>query len=94
MESTLKSLAEAAELGAQTSAILSSIARQQADLINKSEPMEDQDRLQAISALMKMANDAAALGLSLASKTKPAEEKPKSKIGTRFEFKSDSKKAA
>jgi N-acyl-D-aspartate/D-glutamate deacylase len=88
MDATLKSLAEAAELGAQTSAILSAIAREQAEKIDKNEPMEDPEKLQAISALMKMANDAAALGMSLASKiNKPlAEEKPRPKIGARFDL--------
>ena len=78
-----KSLAHAAENGAATAHRLSAIANTQAQKINDADPMESQEQLQAISALTKIANDAAALGLGLVNANKnaaPEAEKPPSRV--------------
>lgn len=58
-------LAGAAKNGSVTAFKLSGIAGKQVDKINPDDPMESQETLQAISALTKMSNDAAQLGMNL-----------------------------
>ena len=77
------SLAHAAENGAATAHRLSAIANLQVQKIDEEEPMNSQEQLQAISALTKIANDAASLGLGLVNANKgaaPESEKPKTRI--------------
>jgi hypothetical protein len=68
------SLAHAAENGAATAHRLSAIANLQAQKIDEASPMESQESLQAISALTKIANDAASLGLGLVNANKTGKE--------------------
>jgi hypothetical protein len=81
------SLAHAAENGAATAHRLSAIANTQAQKINDTDPMESQEQLQAISALTKIANDAASLGLGLVNANKgatpEAQDKPQSRVNMR-----------
>jgi hypothetical protein len=80
------SLAHAAENGAATAHRLSAIANTQAQKINDADPMESQEQLQAISALTKIANDAASLGLGLVNANKGTaqeEAKPQSRVDMR-----------
>jgi hypothetical protein len=58
-------LAGAARNGSMTAFRLSSIAAKHVDKIDDDNPMESQENLQAISALTKMTNDAASLGINL-----------------------------
>jgi hypothetical protein len=58
-------LAGAAKNGSITAFRLSGIAARQVDKINEEDPMESQETLQAVSALTKMSNEAASLGISL-----------------------------
>lgn len=77
------SLAHAAENGAATAHRLSAIANLQVQKIDEEDPMNSQEQLQAISALTKIANDAASLGLGLVNANKgtaPESEKPKTRI--------------
>lgn len=66
------SLAHAAENGAATAHRLSAIANTQAQKVDEENPMNSQEHLQAIAALTKIANEAAALGLGLVNANKGA----------------------
>jgi hypothetical protein len=84
------SLTEAALSGAMTARRLADIAAAKSAGIDPENPMEQQEDLQAISALTKMANEAASLGLSMmaaASKAKPKASAPESGDGfPKWEF--------
>lgn len=63
-------LAGAAKFGAATAHRLSGIAHGQVDKIDDANPMESQDVLQGISALMKIANDSSTIGMNLLNANK------------------------
>lgn len=65
LRSISTNLAGAAKNGSITAFRLSGIAARQVDKIDPENPMENQEELQAISALTKMTNDAASLGINL-----------------------------
>jgi hypothetical protein len=77
------SLASAAEHGAATAHRLSAIANAQAQKIDSSDPMNSQEQLQAISALTKISNDAASMGLGLISSSKAKGERADAPSATR-----------
>ena len=63
-------LAGAAKNGSMTAFRLSGIAAKQVEKVDPEDPMESQETLQAISALTKMSNDAARLGMNLINANK------------------------
>ena len=63
-------LAGAAKHGSITSFRMAAIARKQSEKVNTSDPMETQEALQAISALTKISNEAASLGMNLINANK------------------------
>lgn len=69
-------LAGTAENGSLTAYILSGVASRQAAKIDKDDPMESQEILQAISALTKISNDASAVGLNLLNANKDKQIDP------------------
>jgi len=73
LRSISNNLAGAADNGARMANTLSLIAVNQVKKINHDDPMESQETLQAISALTKMSNEAAATGLALIKATKDVE---------------------
>ena len=58
-------LLSAAHSGSVTSARLAAIAEKESQKINQDEPMESAEQLQAIAALNRLGNDAAAIGLQV-----------------------------
>ena len=58
-------LLSAAHSGSVTSARLAAIAEKESQKINPDEPMESAEQLQAIAALNRLGNDAAAIGLQV-----------------------------
>jgi len=70
-------LTQAACNGAKTASHLSAIAHQQLAKINPDNPMESQEELQAVSALTKIANDSASLGMGLLNANKQNQEQDK-----------------
>ena len=71
------SLTQAALSGAMTAHRLAGIAAEKSAMIDPLNWMEQQEDLQAINALTKLANDAASLGLSMIS---AASKAPKDKL--------------
>ena len=65
LRSISSNLMDSALNGSIVSSRLSRIAARKASEINEADPMESQEELQAISALNKLGNDAAAIGLNL-----------------------------
>ncbi len=57
-----KNVTSAADYGAATAQRLAALAFAQVDKIDPGNPMESQETLQAISALMKMSNEASKMG--------------------------------
>lgn len=77
-------LASAAEYGAATAHRMQAIAHAQIEKVSDIDPMESQEVLQGISALTRIANDSARMGVELLGATKntapPTEEKPRTRI--------------
>ncbi len=77
-------LASAAEYGAATAHRMQAIAHAQVEKVSDTDPMESQEVLQGISALTRIANDSARMGVELLGATKntapPTEEKPRTRI--------------
>lgn len=77
-------LASAAEYGAATAHRMQAIAHAQIEKVSDTDPMESQEVLQGISALTRIANDSARMGVELLGATKntapPTEEKPRTRI--------------
>lgn len=80
LRSISSSLAEAAQLWADVASKLAAIANRQAAQLTETlraqgdgaDPMDHQERLQAISALTKMSNDASSLGRDMLAANKDA----------------------
>ena len=80
LRSISSSLADAAQLWADVAAKLAAIANREAAQLTETlraagdnaDPMEHQERLQAISALTKMSNDASSLGRDMLAANKDA----------------------
>ena len=76
-------LASAAEYGAATAHRMQAIANAQVEKVSDTDPMESQEQLQAISALTRIANDSARLGMELIGANKgaqPEPEKPRQRV--------------
>ena len=86
MRSISDHLSSAAQYGASTAHRLSAIANAQVVKVDGADPMNSQEVLQGISALTKITNDSAKLGIDLinASKKDPLPDKPETKKLTGF----------
>ncbi len=65
IEKAIDDLTAAAEKNAATALTVAEMASERLDKINRDDPMESQDDLQAMSALLKISSEAAALSFQM-----------------------------
>jgi hypothetical protein len=65
IEQAIDNLTDAAEKNAATALTLAEMAAEQMAKINREDPMESQEDLQAMSALLKISSEAAALSFQM-----------------------------